>query len=408
MTATAVRLSNAGMPDGPAGPPLLDASGPHVVLGDAALRPGVLVAPVAPSAATLFGPRGATLYADGALAVADTGHHRVLLWNTTPTRDGAAADVVLGQPAFDREGRNALGDVAADTLNVPTGVAPWPSPSGDGLVVADTWNNRVLVWHRRPTRSGTPADLVLGQADFTGGVPNRGGPARADTLHWPAAALVIGGALVVCDTGNRRVLLWHTLPQRNGQPADVVLGQHDMDGRSDNGGAEAGPSGMRWPHDACLLGGDLAITDAGDNRVLVFDGVPQRDGAEATRVLGQRDAYGVDHNQGRYWPTAATLNMPYAIDADDDGRLLCADTANSRLVGFDADATTGAAATALTGQPHFAAKGDNRWGLPVRDSLCWPYGVKLGAGSHRRIACIADTGNHRVCLWRVPPVGGRT
>lgn len=389
-----VRLTDAGMPPGPTGPALLDADGPRVVLGGA----DPIVGPVAPSATTMFGPRGAAILDDGALVVSDTGHHRVLVWHRAPTQDGAPADVVLGQPAFDREGRNALGDATAHTLNVPTGVGPWRD--GAGLVVADCWNNRVLVWYERPRRSDVAADLVLGHDDFAGCMPNRGGEVGPNTLHWPTAALVVGERLIVCDVGNRRVLIWSSLPTRAGQPADVVLGQPDLRSRSDNGGGEPGPSSMRWPHDACVSAGDLVVTDAGNNRILVFDGIPDRDDADARWVLGQNDATAVDHNQGRYWPTAHTLNMPYAVVAHGD-RLLCADTANSRLVGFARPFTDGAAAVALTGQPHFAAKGDNRWGPPLRDALCWPYGITIARGEHRDLAVVADTGNHRVCLWRI-------
>jgi hypothetical protein len=268
------------------------------------------------------------------------------------------------------------------------------------MLVADTWNNRVLIWHERPTRSGTPADLVLGQADFHGELPNRGAEVGPDTLHWPAQALFHGDKLIVCDTGNRRVLIWHGMPTRSAQPADVVLGQPHMFERSDNGGVAAGPRGLRWPHDACIQGGDLLITDAGDNRILRFTGIPEQNHATAAVCIGQVDAYHVDHNQAGYWPTASTLNMPYAIEARGE-LLLCADTANSRLLGYERADRNASAATRLSAQPHFHAKGDNRWQAPARDSVCWPYGLKLGRGPHGHTAVVADTGNHRVCLWEL-------
>ncbi len=395
MTAveTTVRLTGSGVPPGPSGPPLLEPRGPRVVLGGA----DPLLGPVAPSATSLFGPRGARLWPGGALVVADTGNHRVLVWRRAPEVDGAPADLVLGQPGFEREGRNALGDVAATTLNVPTGVSPWPDDDGGGLVVADTWNNRVLIWHELPRRSGVGADLVLGQADFTGGQPNRGGEVDADTLHWPTQAIVIGRALLVCDVGNRRVLIWGELPTRSGQPADLVLGQRDLRERSDHAGDTPDARGLRWPHDLCLWGDELVVADAGDNRLLRFAGVPTHDHAAALGVLGQADFFGVDHNRTLYWPTAATLNMPYGLDARGE-LLLCADTANSRLVGYERGALAAGAATRLTAQPHYCAKGDNRWRDAERDSVCWPYGLKLG-GPGRGTAVVADTGNHRVALW---------
>jgi hypothetical protein len=77
--------------------------------------------------------------------------------------------------------------------------------------------------------------------------------------------------------------------------------------------------------------------------------------------------------------------------------LVVADTANSRLIGWeDPNCETGAAATLLTGQPDFHAKGDNRWQPAVRDSLCWPYGLAVCGDT----VLVCDSGNNRVALWQ--------
>lgn len=102
-------------------------------------------------------------------------------------------------------------------------------------------------------------------------------------------------------------------------------------------------------------------------------------------------------HRARYWPTAATLDMPYGVDVLGHW-LPCADTANSRLRGYHRARLQGGAAVALTAQPYLGAEGDNGWGQPARGTVCWPYGLELaGAG----LAVVADTGNHRVCLWPV-------
>ena len=44
---------------------------------------------------------------------------------------------------------------------------------------------------------------------------------------------------------------------------------------------------------------------------------------------------GLDHNRRAYFPTARSLNMPYGLAVQGE-RLVVADTANSRLLGFDA------------------------------------------------------------------------
>lgn len=375
-------------------PPLLLEGAAQVILG--AHDP--FAGPLKPSATALYGPRSAVLLGDeGPLWVADTGHHRVLGWAKRPTRDDAPADWLLGQPAFDREGRNAGANDSptAATLNMPCGIAAF-GPAG--LMVADSWNNRILIWHHSPTQSGVAPDLVLGQADFVSGIPNRGLQApRADTLHWPFAVLIHQGRLYVADAGNRRILVWRSLPTASGQPADLVLGQPTLEERSDNGGGPADLRSLRWPHDLAVLDGELAVADAGNNRVLLYP-LPDTNFAPARAVLGQDSFSQVDHNRGSPEVNAQCLSMPYAVAAV-DGELWVADTANSRLLGFSPPFVSGASATALSAQDTFGLKGDNRWQLAQRDSVCWPYGLKTTP----RWAVVADTGNNRVLLWPRAP-----
>ena len=367
-----------------------------MVLGGADGEDG-LARPIAPSAATLFGPRGACLAGpEGPLFVCDTGHHRLLAWNRTPRTDHAPADLVIGQADFCREGRNAKGEVGPSTLNVPTGV--W---AADGvLAVADAWNHRVLIWRGYPAIANQPPDVVLGQADFGGGLANRGGDsARGDTLNWCYGVAIADGRLIVADTGNRRILIWNCIPETNGAGADLVLGQRDFITRDEGAGEASGPVGMRWPHGIALAGDLILIADAGDNRVMAWRGWPTANGAPCHFVLGQADVTQTDHNRRAYYPTAGAMNMPYGLTVQ-EGRVVVADTANSRLLGFDlATLAMGAVATQLAGQSGFADKGDNRWAPAGRDSLCWPYGV-AACGS---TLAIADSGNNRVLLWEAAP-----
>lgn len=375
------------------GLPLLDEAGAHVILGwDSA----PLAVPIAPSAATLFGPRGVCLHPDGSLWVCDSGHHRLLGWRRLPGTDNQPADILVGQPDFTREGRNAKADATAASLNVPTGVCAW----GDGLAVADAWNHRVLLWHHTPRTDNQPADIILGQDDAAATLANRGADhPTAATLHWPYGIISIDKTVIVADAGNRRVLIWHD-PCRTGQAADLVLGQPTMDVRDENAGAAVGACGMRWPHGIAVWDGRLAVADAGNNRVMLWNGIPTHSGTACDLVLGQADFSGCDHNRAACYPDAATLNMPYAI-AVAAGRLIVADTASSRLLRFPR-AEMGAAADRLTGQPDFASKGDNSWGLADRRSLCWPYGLSV----RDDLVAIADSGNNRVMLCTLADVAG--
>jgi hypothetical protein len=201
--------------------------------------------------------------------------------------------------------------------------------------------------------------------------------------------------LWVADTGNRRVLMWDELPRRHGLPADLVLGQADFSHRDENGGAAPSATSMRWPHALASWRNGICVADAGNNRVMVWNALPRTDNRACDAVLGQRGFDRDDHNAAEYWPSAASLNMPYGLAAAGDW-LLVADTANSRLLGWHRDdCATGAAARALTGQAGFERKGDNRWGAPVADSLCWSYGLAHCDG----LVAVADSGNNRVLIW---------
>jgi NHL repeat len=372
--------------------PLLSAGGARVVLGGEALANG-LAQSIVPSASTLFGPRGACLAGErGPLFVCDTGHHRLMIWRSLPLGDQADADIVIGQPDFSREGRNAKSEVGAATLNMPTGVA-----ACDGvLAVADAWNHRILIWHGYPETSNQPADVVLGQADFTGGIANRGFDApAADTLNWCYGVAIAAGRLIVCDTGNRRVLVWNEIPTANGTAADLVLGQRDFVTRDDNAGQAGGALGMRWPHGIAATRGMLLVSDAGNNRVMVWRTFPRAIGQPCDFVLGQTDFMGLDHNRASYYPTSSAMNMPYGLTVQ-GGLLVVTDTANSRLLGFELDGLSmDTPAIALAGQPLFSDKGDNRWRFASRDSVCWPY----HAAACGDLLVIADAGNNRVLLW---------
>ena len=365
---------------------------PDVILG-ADRIPAMVTIGVSPDAATCFGPRGAALmHEDGPLWVCDTGHHRLLGWKHRPVDDLAPADWVIGQKDFNREGRNGKAEISASSVNVPTGICR----CGKGMAVADAWNHRVLIWLTPPESNNVPADIVLGQTDFTSGEANRGqNTASADSMHWPYGVHWHDGKLFVADSENRRVLIWNTLPDRNGQPADIVLGQTDFTSRDENAGHSPDAMSMRWPHGIAIWRDHLCISDAGNNRIMIWRGIPQQNGQACDYVLGQEQTDLVDHNQSLYWPRAKTLNMPYALTVIDDW-LIVADTASSRLLGWHIeDLNTGAAARALCGQHNFHDKGDNRWQPPCANSLCWPYGIQ----SCGNTVVVADSGNNRISLW---------
>lgn len=237
------------------------------------------------------------------VAVADTDFNRILIWRNIPTRNGQPADIVLGQDALDK-----LRPVATNnrSLRGPQGL--WIQ--NGRLFVADTQNHRVLVWNSIPSRNDQPADLVLGQANFDvvpqvdltrlEVVP------KQDNLLNPVSVTSDGTRLFVSDLGHNRVLIWNSLPTRNQQPADVVVGQPDFTSAIANNSTKVCPSNgvsstdstvllyprrcgatLDFPRFALSDGRRLFIADGGADRVLIFNTIPTTNGARANSTLGQ-------------------------------------------------------------------------------------------------------------------------
>jgi len=145
------------------------------------------------TARTFWNPSG--IWSNGIkLIVADRANDRVLIWNSFPTTNFQAADVVLG----------------VGTLSYPFSL----DSDGTRLFVADYYNNRVLIWNSIPT-DDSPADAVLGQSDFMHTMQNdddqdgaNDGAPTARTLFHPIGVYAIGTKLFVADGENSRILIF--------------------------------------------------------------------------------------------------------------------------------------------------------------------------------------------------------
>jgi hypothetical protein len=271
------------------------------------------------------------------------------------------------------------------------------------LVVADAWNHRILAWDDLPTESYAPPSYVLGQADPSHVEANRGGEPSLATLYWPFNVAVVAGVFWVADTGNRRVLGWHgaALPDPD-RPADILLGQDDGSSRADNRGAGADGMSFRWPHMLTGSASTLYVADAGDHRVLGWSPPPLDEERPADLVLGQADLTRIEEFKNRP-QSAQRMRFPYAI-ASDAERLFVADTSNNRILIWHGWPRSGAGVPADTvlAQPDMDANGENRWQTVEDDSLCWPYGMSLAPSNDGGLVlAIADSGNNRVMVWRV-------
>ncbi len=327
-------------------------------------------------------------YANGNLFVADSNrvgatpqNNRVLMFyanqipaphadlSTTTPFDGSCnlcgypAANVLGQPDY----TTTTPGRSSQAMSTPTAVGT----DGHILAVADTDNNRVLIWTSIPTAVNQPANIVLGQANFsTGGtlqVPN------ASSLRGPQGVWIQNGKLFVADTQDYRVLIWNSIPTTNNQPADLVLGQPDFVH------ANAPPPTKTFPPTAAnqLLnpvsvtsdGTHVFVADLGFNRVLIWNSIPTAMDQNADVVVGQPAmttavpnwsnalcaSNGTDSSGNPTYPfeCGATLNFPrFALS--DGTRLFIADGGNDRVLIFNSIPTSnGATADEVLGQPDF-------------------------------------------------------
>ena len=361
---------------------------PEVVVG-ATSAGGLLLPQAEPTASYVYAPRAVCLE-EQLLAVADTGNHRVLVFNRLPADDGEPADVVLGQPDATSEGPQAAGRGPEGGMHLPTGLLR----THDGrFLVADAWNHRILVWDSVPHHE-RPPDLVLGQPSPSDVQPNRGAGPSATSFYQPFGIAVVDGRFYVADTYNRRVLVWvDGVPTDPHRPADVVLGQPDFTSRGENRDGPVGQDSFRWPHAVTGNAGGVVVADAGNHRLLGWRRHPDRD-VPADYVLGQPDM--VTGVEFPYRPqTGTSFRFPYAAVQTAAG-LAVADTSNNRVLLWDGDPRDEVTEPAwVLGQPTFAANGENRWEQVGRDTLCWPYGL---AAAGDRLA-IADSGNNRVVVW---------
>jgi uncharacterized protein (TIGR03437 family) len=373
---------------------------------------------------TVIGGVGGLAYANDTLFVADSNrvsanplNNRVLIYHnvstlfpppaTEPPHQGSRcpvcgpqASLVLGQADFSKT------DPAAgqNGFSLPTAVAT----DGQVLVVADTNNNRVLIWNSIPTSNNVPPDVVVGQSDFT--TTSTLVPPTAKSLRGPQGVWIQNGRLFIADTQDHRVLIYKAIPTSSGAAADVVLGQPNfttfVEPDLTQAKQDATADNLLNPVSVTSDGVRLYVTDLGHHRVLIWNSIPTQNQQPADLVLGQPNmtsaipnygfsgapaatagatgqespvlctvSNGTDANSKPTYPAlcSATLSFPrYALS--DGTWLFIADGGNDRVLVYrQVPAANGAAADIILGQPDgltdVSGDGTDQVATPL--SLAW-------------------------------------
>ncbi len=213
------------------------------------------------------------------LFVADANHNRVLVFDTAAVTNGENAAFVLGQSIFTT---NALG-LSQSAMNSPGGLAV--DEANQRLFVADSSNRRVTVFDIASISNGENAVAVLGQPDFTSdnAVVSATGLSFSSALAYDAD----NQKLFVADSSANRVVRYDVAAITNGEAADAVLCQSAF--TTNNTGTTAGtcssPRGVAYDSARQVL----YVSDGSNNRVLAYDVASITNGEDATHVLGQTD-----------------------------------------------------------------------------------------------------------------------
>jgi FG-GAP-like repeat/NHL repeat len=371
---------------------------------------------------------GIALDSSGNLLVADNGNHRVLrfdlpLANVAPTLDSISpASAPAGTDAFVLT-VNGTGFFAGSTVNwngsprttqiisdrrllaqIPASdvvsggpfavTVSTPAPGGGTSISRDA-----SLYARAPLDAS--ADRVLGQPDFTSdangpqvGEEQIGGVTAATMSRklW-AAVDPTSGRLFVSDNLNSRILSWPNVASfTNASSPDVIIGQPDEHSTGCNTGGISARSLCEPLRPAVDASGGLFVPDSANNRVLQYD-APFSTGMQATRVFGQAGSF-ADNTCSKGGRSANSLCRPLGV-AVSDSRLFVSDASNFRILVYDnpyADFT----ADAVIGQENFTSG----QGPPVSaTSVGEVYGL---ASDREGRLVVADWERHRVLRFSPP------
>jgi hypothetical protein len=264
------------------------------------------------------------------------------------------------------------------------------------LVVCDSGNHRILIWNTVPQEDHCPADVVLGQSSFSheGAAAAKGDVANG--LKLPTGVKIVGQRLVVADAWHHRLLVWNNVPTVSGTPPDYAIGQSDLHSVTENRGrGRPAADSLYWPYGFSVIGSKLYVADTGNRRVLVWQEFPDAD-RPADQVWGQADFLQMSENRGQ-GVSARSFRWPHDITGD-ERHWFVADAGNHRVLFWNHSATTDAPACGVLGQPSAETATESPYQPPGPQRLRFPYSIAC----NRDVLAVADTANNRVLFFRRP------
>ncbi len=202
-------------------------------------------------------PTSSTLY------VAQSGNHRVTVYDVASITNGENAINVLGQGNFTSGGAITI----QSGMNTPTDLAIRFNTTTPLLYVAQSGNHRVTVYDVSSITNGENAINVLGQVNFSNsfqansqtGMSSPSGLAYDQVLN----------RLFVAQSGNNRVTVYDVATTTDGEAAIFVLGQSSFVVNT----AATTQSGMRSPSGLAHDPGNnyLYVAEYNNHRVTKFD-----------------------------------------------------------------------------------------------------------------------------------------
>jgi len=197
----------------------------------------------------------------------------ILMGNYDSFVTNQSAFMVLGNSEFD----NNTGGTTNDTFSGPSGIII----IGNKIFLADQGNNRILGFNSIPSTSGSAADFVMGQPDFTTS-GDQGVSSSTMSIFGIASD---DSKLFLSDYINNRILIFNTIPNSDNPEADIVVGQTDMTSNS----SSCSQTTMNLPFDVAASKNKMVVSDYGNNRILVYNSIPTSNNTAADFVLGQPD-----------------------------------------------------------------------------------------------------------------------